>query len=250
MFRVHSQRQVIQYSAYITAVSVLAPVIVVGGVLAMVPGMPFYAFMIGLAMASLIPLMIAPPIAYFGLSMLRMMTQTIEQVDAQIRFDGLTGVFNRTHLIDSIRAYQLGGALMIVDADHFKRINDNHGHAAGDAALIVIANAIAQTVGDGGIVGRLGGEEFLAFLPGADPDTGLAVANRICANIRELEPLIEGKRIKLSVSIGLTMHPKSALIGKSLKLADDLLYQAKSGGRDRVFTDAAVAPAQDNRAAG
>ncbi len=69
---------------------------------------------------------------------------------------------------------------------------------------------------------------------------GATIAQNICDNIERLDPLIEGKRIKLTVSIGCTMHPNAALIGKSLKLADDLLYQAKSDGRNRAVFDRAL----------
>lgn len=242
MLRVVTQKQVIRYSALITGLAVAAPVAVVLGILSLVPGIPPLAFTVGVAMAALIPLFIAPPLAYFGLNLLRMMNQTIEKVDQQIRFDGLTGVFNRSHMLDNVRAEQVGGPLMIVDADHFKRINDVHGHAVGDAALVVIANTISQTVGGQGLVGRLGGEEFAVFLPGQTREAGIEVATAICANIRIINPIIDGKHVPLSVSIGCTMHPASTVIGASLKNADDLLYRAKSEGRDRAVFDAGPMP--------
>ncbi|MBK8375015.1 GGDEF domain-containing protein [Sphingorhabdus sp.] len=242
MLRVHTQKQVIRYTALITGLAVAAPVAVVAGILSAVPGIPSMAILIGIAMATLIPLFITPPLAYFGLNLLRMMNQTIEKVDQQIRFDGLTGVFNRSYMLDSIRARQVGGPLMIVDADHFKRINDVHGHAVGDAALVVIANTISKTVGAYGLVGRLGGEEFAVFLPGHDRETGMEIATAICANIRAINPLIDGKHVPLSVSIGCTMHPASTVIGASLKNADDLLYHAKNEGRDRAEFDAGPLP--------
>jgi diguanylate cyclase len=237
MIRVDSQQKVIFYTFIITSIALLVPVTVVATVLGLMQDAPAYAFWTLMPIAVLVPLLITPPVSLMVLTMLRRLDETLDRVDGQIRFDPLTGIFNRGYLLDQVRAAQSGGALLIIDADHFKKINDTHGHAAGDAALVVIANAIAQTVGPNGITGRLGGEEFAAFLPGATPATGVDTARAVCQNIRRLDPLIEGKPIKLSVSIGCTMHPKSALIGKSMKLADDLLYKAKSNGRDRVEHD-------------
>jgi diguanylate cyclase len=237
MIRIDSQRKVILYTLIITSIALLVPVTVVASVLGLMPDAPAYAFWTLMPIAILVPLLITPPVSLMVLTMLHRLHETLDRVDGQIRFDPLTGIFNRGYLLDQIRAAQSGGALLIIDADHFKKINDTYGHAAGDAALVVIANAISQTIGLNGITGRLGGEEFAAFLPGATPTAGLDAAEAVCKNIRKLEPLIEGKRIKLSVSIGCTMHPKSALIGKSMKLADDLLYHAKSNGRDRVEHD-------------
>ena len=237
MIRIDSQKRVIHYTIVISAISVAAPVAVVGGILALLPGVHIFAFIISLFVAALIPLLIAPPVSYFVLSMLRQVTATLDRVDAQIRFDPLTGLLNRGYLLDQIRSSQSGGALLIVDADHFKKINDNYGHSAGDSALLILAHAMSKTVGTDGLIGRLGGEEFAIFLPGVMLEKGVEVGQAICANIRQLDPLIEGHRIKLSVSIGCTLHPKSALIGKSLKHADDLLYRAKSSGRDKVAHD-------------
>lgn len=234
MSRIDSQKKVIHYTIVISAIAVTVPVCVVGTILALIPDVHIYALIIALTIAALIPLLIAPPVSYLGLSLLRQVTQTLDRVDAQIRFDPLTGVFNRGYFLDQIRSSQSGGALMIVDADHFKSINDSYGHSAGDAALIILSHAISKTVGIEGLTGRLGGEEFAIFLPDMPLNKGVEVAEAVCANIRQLDPLIEGNRIKLTVSIGCTLHPKSALIGKSLKQADVLLYRAKSNGRDQV----------------
>ena len=237
MIRVDSQKKVVMYTIAISAVAVCAPVMVVGVLLTLVAEVHFHAFILSVAVAALIPLLIAPPVSYLGLSLLRHVTATLDRVDAQIRFDPLTGILNRGYFLDQIRGGQNGGALLLIDADHFKNINDSFGHAAGDAALVILAHAISKTVGTDGLSGRLGGEEFGVFLPGETMDHGVKTAQAICANIRQLDPLIEGHRIKLSVSIGCTLHPKSALIGKSLKHADILLYRAKASGRDQVAHD-------------
>jgi diguanylate cyclase (GGDEF)-like protein len=248
MLRIDNHRQVIRYTLAVTAIAVFAPLLVVGGLLSFFSGISWGGYAIALSIAGLIPLLITPPVSYLALNMLCKVTNTLDRVDAQIRFDVLTNVLNRGYMLDQIRAAESGGVLMIIDADHFKKINDGYGHSAGDGALVIMANVISQTVGTNGLAGRLGGEEFAAFLPGTSPAEGLRTAEAICENIRSLDPLIEGHRIKMSVSIGCTMHPKTALIGKSLKLADDLLYCAKSEGRDRVAHDMKQVSASDESA--
>lgn len=158
--------------------------------------------------------------------------------------DQLTNLFNRRHFntifareLERAKRDKIPLALIVLDIDHFKKINDNYGHSAGDAALVTLAHAMSKTVGPDGMTARLGGEEFAIFLPGQTLDKGVKIADAVCANIRQLDPLIEGHRIKMTVSIGCSLHPKSALIGKSLKQADELLYRAKSSGRDQVVHD-------------
>jgi diguanylate cyclase len=234
--RVKTAREVWAFTAAITLVAVCIPVAIVAAVFGLsAEGFaPTYVMPL-LFIAALIPFFLTPPICYVVLNMLRMQAQTIHMVDARIMFDMLTGVFNRNHFLDSIRAGEVGGAIMIVDADHFKAINDSYGHAVGDEALRILANALQKSVGDDGIVGRLGGEEFGIFLPGKSESEGMAKAASICDSVRALQPLILGKPVKLTVSIGCTYHRVTRIIGHSMKLADDLLYRAKAEGRDRVI---------------
>ncbi|MEQ1547385.1 MAG: GGDEF domain-containing protein [Chakrabartia sp.] len=235
--RVESQRQVLYYTLLVTAVAVAAPLLVVFCVLSMIPHIPMIVLIPALLMAGLIPLLIAPPIAYSGLTMLKMLTLTIDKVDSQTKFDGLTGALNRDHFLDSVRSRKTSGVIMIVDADHFKSINDQYGHAAGDEALMILANAMALCIGQNGFVGRLGGEEFGIFLPNKTAAYGFSIADEVCTSIRNLRPLIDGKSIPLTVSIGGAFHKKTALVGITLKEADERLYHAKATGRDRaIFT--------------
>lgn len=100
---------------------------------------------------------------------------------AFISFDALTGILNRSFFVDRIRAEDKDGALLIVDADRFKSINDSFGHYSGDIALVQIANAIDVSTPQPGFVGRLGGEEFGVFIPGAD----LRQARHIAEDVRK-----------------------------------------------------------------
>jgi diguanylate cyclase (GGDEF)-like protein len=234
MMRIETHFQVLAYTALITALAVGAPLLVVGVLLAFIPGLPLSSWLMPLGIAGAIPLLIAPPIAYVGLSMLRILTLTVDKVDANIRFDPMTGVLNRNHMLDKVRARMGGGVLMMVDADHFKRINDSFGHAVGDEALILLARTLDQVAGPAAMVGRLGGEEFAIFLPGQTLAQGAARAQNICDAVRTLSPLLSGCQVPMTVSIGVALHDSRSILGESLRIADQRLYAAKHAGRDCV----------------
>jgi diguanylate cyclase len=234
--RIKTKQEVRVFTGAITAMTVLIPFTIAVAALAMAdPG--FSADYVGplLAVAVLIPFFLIPPIVYVVLDLIRVQTEMIRTVDSRIMFDMLTGTLNRNHFLDSMRASKSAGPIMIVDADHFKSINDRHVHAIGDEALRIMANAIQQCVGDTGIVGRLGGEEFAVFLPGKSNIEGHVCANDICTAVRGLHPLIAGQAMTLTVSIGCAFHRPNRVIGHSLKQADDLLYRAKAEGRDQAI---------------
>lgn len=159
----------------------------------------------------------------------------LERIYQMVRFDGLTGLLNRTFFLDQVRACRENGYLLIIDADRFKLINDNHGHYTGDAALIHISRTLEASVGTSGYVGRLGGEEFGIFLPNAD----LSLANEISERARldvevaDFSPNIQ--RLPLTISIGVSIHFSSHPISTAFKLADENLYAAKAAGRNRVM---------------
>ena len=233
--KITDRKAVWKYTAIITAIATFAATGVVGALMAIIPGMHWSIWMWGVSIALFIPLLIAPPCAYFILSMLRLLHETIEKVDLQIRLDPLTGILNRSHFLDSVRSQQSSGILMIADADHFKSINDRYGHAAGDEALRILANTLNQSVAHHGLVGRLGGEEFGIFLPGAGSAKGEEIAARVCNAVRQVKMLVDGHSIGITLSIGGSVHAATTTIGHSLKIADERLYFAKGSGRDQHF---------------
>ncbi|MGU3538642.1 GGDEF domain-containing response regulator [Methylobacterium sp. A54F] len=152
--------------------------------------------------------------------------------------DPLTGLLNRRAFFARTRdaADQVGNhgrmAAICVDIDHFKRINDEHGHDIGDAAIQGVARMLAED----GIVGRLGGEEFAVVLPHKSLDEAEAAARRLCGLARDLR--LRGRRgpIRLTCSFGVSEWSEGETVEGLLKRADIALYEAKTGGRDRVVS--------------
>jgi diguanylate cyclase (GGDEF)-like protein len=154
--------------------------------------------------------------------------------------DELTGVPNRRAVLSRLapllhQPTVPNCALLIIDIDHFKSINDQHGHAEGDEALKLVAGVLRNDVHEPAFIGRLGGEEFVVVLPGADFDR----AHRMAENFRESVMAIDTSRWledrRITVSIGLTV---SRLAGDTssamLQRADAALYEAKRAGRNCV----------------
>lgn len=160
--------------------------------------------------------------------------------------DPLTTLLNRRGFRDSVdRKLSVdnlnSNALVLVDADHFKRLNDRYGHAAGDEALVKIAQILRSITPEFGDVGRVGGEEFAVFLPNISRNSTKHFAELLCMGIGKTEFRYEGSIVPLSVSIGVAMSPgrSGTDLQDLLKSADRALYFAKSNGRNRViFADA------------
>ena len=167
--------------------------------------------------------------------------------------DPLTGVWNRGAIEEIVdrelaRAYREGHALSlgIVDVDHFKLINDTHGHAAGDAVLHEVTTRLQQTLRIYDFLGRYGGEEFLIVLPGCDAATASPVAERLRSSIGDTPFVIREGPLLVTISVGMTSfcpvredrsqtHAGVAAIHDALiRSADLALYQAKQAGRNRV----------------
>lgn len=161
--------------------------------------------------------------------------------------DEMTGMLNRETFfaaLDGSRRKNDRGALLIIDADHFKRINDNFGHLTGDQALLQIASAISRGVRRGDILGRIGGEEFGAFLVGATQEEAKLVAERIRSEVERLcfQPDDE-RHVPLTVSIGGTTCAPDANVSDLMRAADKRLYEAKRRGRNLAVFDKGVSEA-------
>jgi diguanylate cyclase len=230
--KIENKADIVRFTMLGTALAVLVPVIVVATLLSPLRAISPQHYQGVVLAAGLIPLLVTPPVAGLLLHSMLMLKQTIERVDSHMKFDGLTGILNRNHFLDSVRATRVNGMMLIVDADHFKSVNDDLGHDAGDEALKALATRIAAAVGSDGLVGRLGGEEFGVFLPDQAHAAGAQKAAVICDSVRKSLVPVGDVRLRLTVSIGGALHHESAPLGHSLKLADQRLYHAKNAGRD------------------
>lgn len=168
--------------------------------------------------------------------------ETAEALRLSISCDHLTGLANRRVFFDAISTeYERWIrsprplSLLMIDADHFKRINDRHGHAAGDAVLRHLAARMASSFRAVDVVARFGGEEFVVLLPGTGAEAAEAVANRLCRALAGETIEFGDCSIGCTVSIGVaTMTDDVADVDGMLLRADQALYAAKANGRNRV----------------
>jgi diguanylate cyclase len=202
-----------------------------------------------------IPLVVAPPFFVYLLSKLRELAIAHHELSIVASTDVLTSCLNRrafTAMVDAYLERVVGeeakreGALLIIDVDHFKDVNDNFGHESGDEALKIIAQAIKGVVREIDLVGRIGGEEFSVFLPGTDANRTQLVAERIRAAVSTVEFYPTGSRCDLSVSVGGAIYDRQATFSDLFRQADQRLYAAKQNGRNRVEINSA--PARGARA--
>lgn len=159
--------------------------------------------------------------------------------------DGLLRIFNRRHVEEHLarefeRASRYGGefSVLIVDVDHFKMINDEHGHQAGDKALVQFADLVKSVIRSVDMLGRYGGDEFIILLPETGLDGAIAIAERIRAVIADQLRVEEDPNRQITASIGLSTYPDEGVetVAEFLARADRALYLAKETGRNRVCT--------------
>jgi diguanylate cyclase (GGDEF)-like protein len=156
--------------------------------------------------------------------------------------DALTGVANRRHILENLdnilisqRSQDLPVSVLMVDIDYFKRINDDHGHLAGDQALVATATALRDCLRQGDMIGRYGGEEFLIILPGARKTNAEEIAERCRRAISTLVINAKGVGLPLTASVGLACRNRGEIRDSDhiIHLADEAMYEAKKAGRNR-----------------
>ena len=211
----------------------------------------------GFVIATICPLTITPPISLMvfrqserlrvTLLQLSQVMLQLEETNAKLlekaSRDSMTGLLNReaffTH-VDRVRR-QIPGSLLIIDADHFKKINDQHGHYNGDGALTAIAHCISRSIGENDSIGRIGGEEFAVFLATEHEDEVRALAEIIRKDVTLIEfRTPANERVPLSVSIGGVIDVSTGAIADHFQTADRRLYEAKRNGRNCVIVKPAM----------
>lgn len=168
-------------------------------------------------------------------------TETTERrfrIDAT--HDSLTEVLNRRAIFeraDAVWRQNIPFALLLLDADYFKQINDNHGHSAGDEVLRHLAQLLRRTLRENDFIGRVGGEEFLVLLPGTTHDEALVVAARLREQLMLRPCRLESLTLSVTLSMGLALSYEGECLRDVIDLADRRLYLAKSSGRNQLVAE-------------
>jgi len=157
--------------------------------------------------------------------------------------DCLTGLYNRAYFIEQFGALAernvaqgIGMAILMIDVDHFKRVNDNYGHVVGDGVLKAVAAVIRESTRAEDLIARYGGEEFVVALPVSCPEMAIDRAERIRRNLAGREVWADSEQIQITASIGLAFGPpgRSRHERSLIMRADQALFKAKADGRNRV----------------
>ncbi len=177
---------------------------------------------------------------------LRIRNQQLKQIAC---LDSLTGICNRHYFLQRLEhelnragRRQLPLSVGMIDIDHFKKINDQHGHVCGDRALIQTASLLKAGLRDYDLLGRYGGEEFVAVFTEAESAVAVEIAERCRMQVAANPMQIGDARLEITVSIGVasTSDPRPAMLPKLIASADEALYLAKNRGRNRVVSAKAL----------
>ncbi len=200
---------------------------------------------IGLVAAIVAPLVLGGPMVFYMSLKHHELELAYQRLEAAAARDSLTNCFHHGAFVEAVTTHLSredipGGALLVVDADHFKSINDRFGHASGDTALKLIVASIRAVIRPHDVLGRLGGEEFGVFLPGATMDQARAIADTIRLSVKTIEFDAGEQTCMLSVSIGGGVFADRIQFNELFRIADARLYKVKQSGRNA--TDIVMVP--------
>jgi diguanylate cyclase (GGDEF)-like protein len=194
------------------------------------PGSSIYTFLSHIVLTTLTALLL-PWLCFLKLE---------RKLTLKSQRDGLTELSNREYFFTQVKRYwqqhsSLPTALMMIDIDLFKGINDNFGHAVGDRAIRSVANIISKQLRSHDIVGRVGGEEYAALLANIDDKIAFKTSQRLCDQIAKELRFIGEDKLELTISIGLVhLRPSDHDYEVAFKTADDALYASKNSGRNKI----------------
>ncbi|MCW8837912.1 MAG: diguanylate cyclase [Thiovulaceae bacterium] len=165
----------------------------------------------------------------------------LDEARAESKEDFLTKLYNKRALDEFLAVkeaeferYKHNYSIVMLDIDHFKSVNDNYGHDAGDAVLYAFAKIIKNEARTVDIIGRFGGEEFMALLSETDAKGGVIFAEKVRKHVQKAKFMYKGKRIEVTVSAGVSERERHSSLDNAVKYADDNLYKAKNNGRNQV----------------
>jgi diguanylate cyclase (GGDEF)-like protein len=169
-------------------------------------------------------------------------TRLFEHVEKLATTDGLTGLLNRRTFnaqlalrLREAQRYRRHLSLLLVDIDHFKKVNDTHGHPAGDAVLRGVAAIAASQARETDMVARYGGEELALVLPETDSAGARAIAERLRSAVASADHATDKGHLRVTISLGIATWPGDGAAAEELiEAADKALYRAKQAGRNRV----------------
>ncbi|UJQ93787.1 GGDEF domain-containing protein [Mariluticola halotolerans] len=195
-----------------------------------------------LVSVAILPLLLGIPMHYLLIRYARTLSFRTRKLEIKTTKDGLTHCLNQTAFRARVEAYlaaesgnpNRSAALLVLDADKFKLINDTHGHDIGDQVIKLVARTIKSKLRPFDVVGRIGGEEFGVLLHNADMHVTQVIAERIRAAVGAAELKTADGPIRVSISIGAVVFGMDTDYESLFRTADRKLYQAKSDGRDRV----------------
>lgn len=230
--RLNSQMDVRAFSVVVTAIAVLADLVLQRVFLpapvrevAMLPG----------AITSLI---IVAPLSLFIGTRLYDIQRLSSELEYAVSHDALTGMLTRdTFRRKAAQSNPATGALILLDVDRFKQFNDRFGHLSGDHVLRQVARCLKEECRASDLLGRFGGEEFLIFLPGTTLAEGVTAAERLAGALRRASVQIDGQTMCVTASFGVAQLRGPAEMEACLIRADDCLYRAKAAGRDCVVAE-------------
>lgn len=194
--------------------------------------------LIGVTVAAIVSLLIAPISSYRVLSLIQQLEETRRNLEDISTHDYLTGIYNRRFMVEqastilalSLR-HRFPVSLIMLDIDHFKKVNDTHGHATGDTVLIEMSRYIKQLIRVTDVFGRYGGEEFIIFMPHTPLDDAVKLAERIRTGVKDSR----FNELSITLSMGVAVASESTrTLDDLIDAADVALYRAKDLGRDRV----------------
>lgn len=236
---VNSRRRVFELSVLTTLLCIILSV----GVLFLITLLnKSIGFAEGILPTIAIPLIIGPIVSYIIFMQSYQLTQAKTKLEDLSRTDLLTGLYNKrffTELVGMELAvasrYEFSSSLLLIDLDHFKDVNDDYGHLAGDEVIRIISNVIRRNVRRTDVVGRLGGEEFIVFLPHTDLDGAMVAADRVRRIISESEITYKEDQIRVSASIGAASTSVEITdIEELLQAADVAMCTAKGNGHNKL----------------
>jgi diguanylate cyclase (GGDEF)-like protein len=190
------------------------------------------------------PLILAPVFSWFFIGQLLKVNKLEKQMRELAAYDSMTNLYNRgacllalENTMRQAKRSQTDLIILYIDIDHFKNINDAHGHDVGDIVIRHFAHYLKKSLRESDIIGRIGGEEFLVGIPGLGMENGVIVAEKLRKGVMNDSIVInDGTIIQISISIGVSIYRYTEEINSReiLKKADNALYDAKNSGRNKV----------------